>query len=153
MNALSTITIMPETKGEIEMFKSKVIDELKSGNYCPLDIAIRFKAMENLIKEIQADKDFKELTTNEAAKHGKLAEIRGCKIETAEMGVKYDFSGCGDSELEQLESKLKLITEQKNARENWLKSFKDVAINEETGEIINPPVKSSTTGIKITLAK
>lgn len=152
MKALSTITIMPETKGEIELFKSKVITELESGMYDPLEIAIRFKAMEQLLKEIQSDKTFKELSVGEAEKYGKSTTVKGAKIEIAELGVKYDYSGCGDSQLNQLESEIKRLTEQKKARENWLKSLSGEMPNED-GEVCSPPVKTSTTGIKITLAK
>jgi len=152
MNALSTITILPENKREIESFKLKVLSELKSGTYYILDVAARFKAIETVLKEIQSDKEFKDMAVNEAAKYGKVAEIKGHKIEVAELGVKYDFSECGDSKLKEIESEINRLTEQKKARENWLKTLKETMPNED-GEPCNPPAKTSTTGIKITLAK
>jgi hypothetical protein len=52
---------------------------------------------------------------------------------------------------------MKEYGEQAKAAQNWLKSIKGKTeyIDPETGEVceVYPPIKTSTTGIKITLAK
>lgn len=153
MNALSNITILPSTKAEIKSFVEKAKTEILSGNYNPLEITIRLKAVEDMISEIRKDKEVKESVLREAAKYGSLPfEFQGAKIEFAKLGVKYDFSQCHDSEWDELEAQSSEIDKKKKEREIFLKSIPDSgAVNPITGELISQPKKTYEDGIKIFL--
>lgn len=146
--AISYISVMPTTKAEIKAFKENVINDLMSGNHDIISVAIQLKAMEALIKELQGDYRFKELAVDEASRE---TEYANAKIEVAELGVKYDYSVCNDDEYNNLDTEVKKLSGLKKARENLLKSLTGETPNQQTGELICPPVKTSKTGIKITL--
>jgi hypothetical protein len=100
MTALSNILQLPENKKEIQVFKNMVINELDSGEYDSVDIAIRFKALETLLKEIQKDSIFKELTVEQAEKNGDTYQYKNAKsVQIVEAGTKYDFDNCEDDVL------------------------------------------------------
>ena len=152
MNAISEINRMPATKAQIEVFKNMVIEELYSGQYDILEIAIKLKALENTIKEILSDNRYKDITVNELEKHPKgKALYNNAELQVCETGVKYDYSNCNDTVLKDLSNEINRLTELKKARENWLKSIDAGTPDQQTGEILNPPAKKSVTNIKITL--
>ena len=85
----------------------------------------------------------------------KTFELFGNKIEKAELGVKYDFSNCGDPVLSELDSQIKDLTRLKKEREDMIKHIHGslhVTV-EETGEMVEifAPLKTSTSGIKVFL--
>lgn len=87
--------------------------------------------------------------------HGeKEVEIYGRKISKMEAGTKYDFSGCGHPDLETLEKGMNAMKSNLNFLRNEIKAMteKRSFFNEETGEVyeVKPPIKTSTTKIKIT---
>jgi chromosome segregation ATPase len=152
MNALTVIKTMPSTKAEIKSFVAKAKQEILSGNYNPLEIEIYLKAIEELIKSIRKDSDIREEVINEAEKYGKISEVFGAKIELREKGS-YDYTACGSSEWERLDSELKRIKKKKDAIESELKNLgRNVeSYDKETGELLSRPKKRSTTTLYITL--
>lgn len=150
-NALSTITAMPATKEQIHTFVQKAKGEILSGTYDPLEIEIYLKAMEETIKAIRSDREVRDYVLSEAEKYGKSFEYKGAKVNIREAGVRYDFSACGDPVHDKLTSEVKDLTEQKKAREKLLKALTGEMADPESGAVINPPVKTSSTTIAITL--
>lgn len=98
---------------------------------------------------------------DEAEKYAKEGGLRlfGHKIEPIEAGVKYDYSECNDPVLKRLLDKKEQLDKEIKDRQKFLQAvpYKGMSINdEETGEIditVYPPVKSSTSTIKLTLSK
>lgn len=98
---------------------------------------------------------------DEAEKYAKEGGLRlfGHKIEPAEAGVKYDYSECNDPVLKRLLEKQEQLNKEVKDRQKFLQAvpYKGMSINdEETGEsdiIVYPPVKSSTSTVKLTLSK
>lgn len=92
------------------------------------------------------------------AKEGGL-RLYGHKIEPIEAGTKYNYSECNDPVYKRLLEKKAIIEAEVKAREKFLQAvpYKGMSINdEETGEAditIFPPVKTSTSTVKITFAK
>jgi len=91
MNALSTITVMPSTKAEIEVFVSKVKTEILSGDYNPVVIDVQLKAMEELIKAIRKEPEIREYILDEISRNEKTFELGNAKI-TQKDSVRYDYS-------------------------------------------------------------
>lgn len=152
-STLSTINLMPLGKEQIQDFANKTIEEVKAGNINALELKAKLKAIEQSIDLI--DKGTKEEQSKEMGKYGKSAELLGFRIEQAELGVKYNYSECGDVEWLEIDKKLAELNESKRKREQMLKTLtKPVTVaSDSTGEIytIHPPIKTSTTGLKFTL--
>lgn len=92
--------------------------------------------------------DEAELQDKEADK--KTFEMHGCKFVIQNRST-YDFSQCGDSQLDHLNKKSDLLKEEIKGRERFLINLKDSFTDESTGEIIYPPAKSTTTTVAVIL--
>lgn len=123
-----------------------------SGDHNPLDVEIRLKAMEELVKQLRGDADIKAAIIAEAEKYGKSFEYGGCKINIREAGVKYDYASTRDSEWAILDAEAKEIAEKKKAREKFLQSIPtEGTVSPTTGEQIYAPAKTSQTTVAVTL--
>ena len=152
---METITIINELPVDYVSIGNLVYEAKKlilSGDQNPLDIEIRLKAMEELVKQLRGDKEIKAAVIAEAEKYGKSFEYHGVKIGIREAGVKYDWAGTGDSTWAMLDAEEKAIKEQKKAREAFLKSIPPEGVADvTTGEHIYAPAKTSETTIAVTL--
>jgi hypothetical protein len=135
---------------------SEVVRQLQDDEISALDVKIALKQMEVAIEQVKKVAD--RMAADEAAKYGEKSFVyKGAKIELAELASRYDFSKCGYPQLTRMEDAIKSYGEQSKSLQAWLKSLKGKTeyIDPETGEVceVYPPTKTSTTGIKITLAK
>jgi len=150
--ATSTLSILPNNKEQIQLFASKLIDELESGQVNPLDLVKMQKCFEKTFDIIKPK--LSELSRSEAEKYGKSFEYKGIKIELAEVGTKYDFSKCGHTDYDLLCAEIAELSEKKKTMEAMLKSFKEPQnLIDSNGEAITvyPPSKTSTSSIKVTV--
>jgi len=139
------------TKADIKIASDRIIQQVESGEVNPIEIALQLKVIEELIKETR--EKLNEYAIYELQKHpaGK-SSIHGAKIETAETGVKYDYSG--DSTWAELKARSDESTSALKQREDILKKIPaGFSLVDENGEAAIGPSKSSTTSYKITLAK
>ena len=152
-NAISQLTIFNTSKTGIEKYVNQCIHEVEAGILEPLHMAVYLKTMEKIVEGIQ--KGIKEAALTEAQKYEKSFDFHGARIEQTELGTKYDYSTCQDIAWNKLDEEIKLLSEKKKQREAFLKTVKDgmTLVEEETGETwkVFPPLKTSTTGIKITI--
>lgn len=149
---ISTMSIFPSSKDEVAAFSSKMINELESGNANPLDVLRLQKCFEKVFENVKPT--LMALAREEAEKHGKKFEYKGLKMELAEVGTKYDFSGCNDAELNTLVSAVESINVKIKERQTFLKALtQPTTVVNDDGEVVtlNPPVKSSTSSIKVTI--
>lgn len=129
---------------------------LEQGNV--LQVVEAISAMEVFVKEVKDDPRFKDYVREEASKTPKgFISNSGAKIECAEVGTTYDFSGCGDPLLEDLENTSKSSADNLKARKEFLKTVPSAGMDIVTsdGEVVKiyPPTKTSTSSFKVTLAK
>lgn len=144
MNALSTLSEMPLTKDECKTFANMAIEEILSGERNPLQIEIQLKALEETIKLIRDNEHVKKCLQTEAEKYTeKTFQFQNAEISKMSRS-NYDLSTCNDSVYNKLKSELK-------EREAFLKALNSQVANPETGEIINPPVKTYTNYLQIKL--
>jgi hypothetical protein len=145
------ITINDKFLGAAELLQG-----LDEGAIDAIEVMIKLKRLE---KQIEAVKETaSKMASDEAAKFNeKSFEYHGAKIELAELGTKYKYDGCNYPPYHRASEKVKEASELVKASEGWLKSLKGKVdyIDPDTGEVceVYPPTKTSTTGIKITLAK
>lgn len=149
--AISTVRQLPESKQQIELFAQQLEASLLNGEVSGIDL-IRFqKAMEKVFEKIKPT--LTETALNELELYEKTPIIKGCEFSKIEAGVKYDYSGCNDAIYNESIKELEYFKNGLKQRETFLKAIKEpmTIVNEITGEVvtINPPIKSSTTTVKV----
>lgn len=150
---VTDLSLFETTKAERQDFAQSVVNGLKEGLSDPLKVHLQVKCMEDLIKQITSHPDYKDLTLDEAAKYGKSFEHYNAKFEIKEMGVKYDYSNCGDPIYIQLSNELAELEKKVKDRQTFLKAVQpgtELLIEDEV-IILYPPVKTSTTSITVNL--
>jgi hypothetical protein len=125
---------------------------LEEGNV--FGIAEALAAMEEFVKTVRRDERYIQFLRDELAKHhGRLVTASGAKIELCEAGVFYDYSS--NAEWRALEAERFEIERQKKAVEEKLRLLAPgrVAVDPDTGEMLEGPLKTSKSTYRITLAR
>jgi len=147
------LSLFETTKSERQDFAQSVVNNLKEGLSDPLKVHLQVKCMEDFIKQITSHPDYKDLTLDEAAKYGKSFEHYNAKFEVKEMGVKYDYSNCGDPIYNRLAEELAELEKKVKDRQAFLKAVQpgtELLIEDEV-IVLYPPIKTSTTSITVNL--
>jgi predicted heme/steroid binding protein len=139
------------TKSDIKIASDILIQQVDNGEVNAIDVALQLKVIEEFVKD--ARERLNKYTIDELYKHqGGKVNIYDAKIETAETGVKYDYSG--DPTWAELKAKSDESTSALKQREDILKKIPaGHTLVDENGEAAIGPTKTSTTSYKITLAK
>ena len=117
-------------------------------------VAEALAAMEEFVKTVRKDERYIQFLRDELAKHhGRLVTASGAKIELCEAGVSYDYSA--NAEWRELEAARFEIERQKKALEEKLRLLAPgrVAVDPQTGEMLEGPQKTSKSTYRITLAR
>ena len=150
---MSNIQLLRET-ASVAVLANTAISAVIEGEIDPIVAHINISKMESAIKQFKADDRVRDITLRELAKYGKKQSFGDCILEEVEAGVKYDYSACGDSELDELYKMRQALDESIKQREAFLKNIPIAGIViAETGELVYPPAKSSKTTIKTTFKK
>ena len=153
MNAISTLTVLPTSKTDIEKYVNLIKEDILSGYINPLETALMLKSCEDIVKALRADEEIKQCIELEADKYSeKTIEFRGAKIGKSDKTT-WDFSNCEDSIYNDLTSRINQLTAEKKGREMWLKTIKTPTVDQSTGELINPPATTHQSILSITLKK
>lgn len=152
-SAISIFRKLPETKEQVENYTRLIRESVLNGEVEPLTFAAQISALEKLFTALKSDILIKDVILQEAEKYGtKQFEKGNAKYQVREVGVTYDFAGCGDVEWEQIDSSIKVLQERKKERETFLKSITgEMTIFGEDGAQIMPAIKRSSTQVVITL--
>jgi hypothetical protein len=142
-------TIEP-SKFNIELLKQTIVQHFQDTGDSPLEMLVKAEAIQQLLDGIRAD--LRDLVVSELEKHpqGK-AEVLGSELAKIESGVKYiyDTDYTWSKLNEEVEAKKFALKE----REKMLRTITSPLADPETGEMINPAPRISTTTFKITLKK
>ena len=150
---VTDLSLFETTKAYRQDFAQCVVNGLKDGLSDPLKVHLQVKCMEDLIKQITSHPEDKDLTLDEAAKYGKSFEMHNAKFEVKEMGVKYDYSNCGDPIYNRLAEELAELEKKVKDRQAFLKAVQpgtELLIEDEV-IVLYPPIKTSTTSITVNL--
>lgn len=86
---------------------------------------------------------------------GEILKLHSVEIEASELGVSWDFKGCGDAVLNRLNEALSIAKQAVTDRQNYLKVITTISeqVDTETGETykVNPPVRKATSGYKFSI--
>lgn len=150
MEAISLIHALPNTKEEIKDFTAKVKEAIMAGNSDPIHEAIYITAIQKVAEVLRKDPDIQNLVVEELMKYDRgTTQMGSTTVEIAETGVKYDYQE--DPILQELEQKKLSVMNAIKDRQEILKSLKTEVADTETGEIMKPAVKTSSTNYKITI--
>lgn len=150
---MSNIQILRET-ASVAVLAQSAINAVVEGEIDPIVAHINICKMEAAIKAFKENEQVRDITLRELAKYGKKQSFGDCTLEEAEVGVRYDYSGCNDSFLEELYETRRALDADIKEREAFLKTLPSSGIvNAETGEMLYRPAKSSKTTIKTTFKK
>ena len=147
------LSLFETTKAQRQDFAQSVINSLKEGHTDPLKVHLQVKCLEDIVKQLTSHPEYKDLTLDEASKHGKSFELHNAKFEIKEAGVKYDYSNCGDPVYNELAQKMAELEKEIKDRQAFLKAVKpgtEILVEDEV-VILYPPIKTSTTSITVNL--
>ena len=145
------------TKTDIKTISNNMVADILNNGHI-IESADALNKMETLIKEIKSNPDWIDYLREQVAMNGaSVITSSGTKLELAEVGIKYDFSKCGDEMLNDLLAEQQRIDELVKERQTFLKTIPVSGIDVVTisGELVRlyPPSRSSTSSIKTTIAK
>lgn len=151
MNELKLLGSLKPTKSDIKIAADMLIKSVDEGLENPLELAIKIKVWEELMKE--AKERLMKYSLDEIDKHGGKASFSDVKVERVEGGTKYDYSA--DNTWSLIKMQVDYVNERLKAREEFLKKIPQgtTLVDDNTGEAVASPTKTSTTTIKITLGK
>lgn len=158
MKEIALLSQFPTSKTEQKEMVDIVVEALKTGNENPLRIEAAMANIEAVVKEYRGNKEVKEILLDEVRKYPKsIAEIYNATFQEKEVGVKYDFSGCGHVRYNEIVEQIAALTEQKKQIEAEIRAHKDMFIytDLETGESyeVNPPKRTASCQVVVTIKK
>jgi hypothetical protein len=152
-NPLSLITKFPSTKREREFFIHQAIEEIMNGNCYPLQMEVRLKNLEEIIKGIRTSTTVKNAVIAEADyHHEKTFEQYGARI-TKSIRREWIYDNCNDSILNDFRIQLIDLQSAIKDRESFLQTLKPgmIAVDEATGEQLIPPAVNEKSILQISI--
>lgn len=152
LSTTSTLALFETTKAQRQTFVQNIITEVREGNVDILKLHMQAKCNEQLLKELIDSKEYKSLLLEQAEKHGKKFEMYNSEFQVKEAGTKWDYSNCNDEYYNELLRRQDTLNKQVKEREKLLQTLPSSGMAcPETGNMIYPASKSSTTIVQCTL--
>jgi hypothetical protein len=159
MTAASTLAIICNNKAQNASLAEKLMEEMENGNVNPLQAHVYIKSIEDLLsrffdgkKHPDNVKRYRDLVATEAVKYGKSFDLYDVKFQVRETGQQYDWESTQDSKVIELMAELDAAKAKLQERQDMLKMLPASGLADpETGNMIYPPSKTSTTSVVVTL--
>ena len=149
------LSLFETTKEQRLSFTYNVMDRLEKGQADPIRVHLQLKAMEEIVKTLNTNERYKELLLDAAQKSGKKFMAFNAEFSIKEMGTKYDYSQCGDTDLLAMLQSIETISEAVKKRQTFLKGIPSAGVQQidANGEVITlfPPTKTSSTTVAVSL--
>jgi len=144
--AIRIIEEIPSNKAGIKLFADALVEGLMTGEVDPLEVRAKVDAIEKIIKAVKADQRFADVVLDRAdMEPEKTFEFQGVTFTKAES-ARYDYS---DDEIwSSLKEQEAEIAEARKAEEKVLQALPRPS--EINGVLRHPPVKKSTTYVRVT---
>lgn len=156
------------SRSKVEEVRNDLVEKTLNGEFDPLQVQMAINFYEKVFNgDDKKDNGLKHQIKASVFKafepYGKEADLHGFKLETAEAGVKYDYTA--DPIWVHLNDLVKSAEEKRKTREAQLKALKmpdrdkqesnNMVLDPDSGELYEemPPVKTSSTIVKFTLKK
>lgn len=137
-------------KFNIELLKQTIVAHFRESGESPLEMLVKSEALQQLLDGIRAELKEDVIAELERYPQGKT-EVLGAELSKMESGVKYAYDG--DYTWSKLNQEVESVKYKLKEREALLKTIKEPLVDPETGEMIYPAPKYSTTTFKISLKK
>jgi len=138
------------SKFNIELLKQTIVSHFEESGDSPLEMLVKAEAVQQLLDGVRSG--LRELVISELEKYpqGK-ADVLGSEMAKIESGVKYvyDLDYTWSKLNDEVEAKKYALKE----REKMLRTINTPMVDPETGEMVHPAPRVSTTTFKITLKK
>ena len=138
------------SKFSIELLKQVVVSHFRETGENPLEMLVKAEALVQLLEGIRAELKEDVISQLDLHPQGK-AIVLDAEVSRIESGVKYAYDG--DHTWLKYNQELEAIKFKQKERESLLKTIKEPLVDPETGEMIYPAPKFSTTTFKISLKK
>lgn len=149
--AISTLSVLPANRDEQHRFANKMVEELLNGEHDILKVWQQMSIIADTLNEIKDSNTLKQAVISEVEKYGKEgATVNGCTL-TVGRRRSWDYSGCNDSVWAMHKQRVLSFTNDLKEREKFLQNLKPgmIAVDEQTGEQLNPPIVSVTEFITV----
>lgn len=156
LSVTSVLSLFDTNKEQRKEFAAAVVARMSFGTINPLNVHVQVKCMEDVIKKILEDPQYKAMVVAEAEKYGKKPfEFHNAEVAVKEAGIKYDYTSCNDLVYADLLQAYQHTETLLKEREKFLKTVPTTGMDiiTEEGEVLKiyPPVKTSTTTTVVTL--
>jgi len=145
---------LPETNDQEKKYISVIRNAVMDGEVDdPLKFYARVARLERLFKKLKDDYQIKDVVLDEAQFYGEKVFDHGeAQFQVKEVGVRFDFDNCEDSEYTQIKEDMAVLNAKKKEREKFLKSITpEMEVFGSDGLQLKPAVKSSTTQVVVKL--
>lgn len=156
---MQPITTLATIDIPVAQYVNIAVERIISGETDPLETYLTIAKMGDIADKVKKNKQVRDAIISQIERRGDSNAVTTaeCKVEIAEVGVKYSYSECGDTALARLYDEREELDLKIKARENMLRYIapRTTLVDEETGELMTlfPAAKSSTTSPKITFKK
>lgn len=137
LSSTSILSLFETTKEQRRSFVSGVIETIREGVKNPLEIQVQIKCMEEILKEITGNHEYRKMLEEEATKNGKTFEFHNATIHVRNAPGKWDYSKTNDWHLFDMYDKMTALKASISAREKFLQTIPEGGMADpETGALI-----------------
>ena len=152
---LSTISVLPSNKEQVQIFTRKLKDEILANDKEPLKILVQLKCIEKTIADLLKDDELDYHFLKEFLLYDKdeKVTVNGADLRQQETGVKYLYKDSGDPVWNDLEKEINKLSEKKKEREKFLQNipYDSGIVDPDSGVFITRPPKTSHTKVIVKL--
>lgn len=131
--------LLNTNKEGLQQMAMSVIQSVAEGESDPMRVLITAKKGIEFLTQVE--KNVKKYVAGQQIQKGGLTMFNATLTEKSDP-AKWDYSGCNDYELLRLNSDMEELKAKIKKRETFLQSLTSPVINPDTGEEINPAVKT-----------
>lgn len=144
------------TKRDIESIADQIVTDYVEHGTNIMKVAEQMAKIDLLIKQIKGDSRYISYIREELQKHGnKFKSEYGTKIDSCEVGYKWDWASTNDHKVYELQKEHERITKLLKEREEFLKALPKDGIEIHDGDgvlyTIYPPAQTSVSSYKVTI--
>jgi len=144
--AISIISDIPSNKEGIKIFAEAIVVGVLSGEADPLDVRAKIDAIEKIIKAVKDDQSFKDAVLDHADLYPEKSFAHNLVKFTKAESARYDYSG--DEIWADCKARETEAANERKSEEKILQALSKPS--EINGVMRHPPVKKSTTYVRVT---
>jgi hypothetical protein len=154
-SALSTISVLPSNKEQVQKFTRMLKDEILAGTSDPLKTLVQLKFIEKTISDILKDEDldYHFLKEFNLFDNKEKVIVNGAELRASEVGTKYHYEESGDPVWIDLQKQSEALKEKIKEREKFLQAipYDGGIVDAGTGLYISHVPKTSHTKVVVKL--